>query len=139
LVAGLVVGGFIGVVIVLYAADRIVKARAQVRRLRSMSERLATATARAEEQHQQRQAEERRSSGRRSLCPACGGTAWHGPGPVRSAPGTTMADPLMRARALPAPVSMRPGPAGRHNGDQSPAASSPVAIARTRPGGRQSP
>ncbi len=36
--AGLVVGGFIGVVIVLYAADRIVKARAQVRRLRSMSE-----------------------------------------------------------------------------------------------------
>jgi hypothetical protein len=69
-VAGLVVGGVIGVVLGLYAADRIVKARAQVRRLRSMSDRLAAATARAEEQHEQRQAAERASEELTSVLPA---------------------------------------------------------------------
>jgi len=70
LVAGLVVGGIIAVVLVLYAADRIVKARAQVRRLRSMSDRLAAATARAEQQQQQRQAAERASEELTSVLPA---------------------------------------------------------------------
>jgi hypothetical protein len=70
LVAGLVAGGFLGVLVVLYAADRIVKARAQVRRLRSMSDRLAAATARAEERHQQRQAAERASQELTSVLPA---------------------------------------------------------------------
>jgi hypothetical protein len=69
-VAGLVVGGFIGVLLVLYAADRLVKARAQVRRRRSMSQRLAAATARAEEQHQQRQAAERAGQELTSVLPA---------------------------------------------------------------------
>jgi len=69
-VAGLVVAGFIGVVLVLYAADRIVKARAQVRRLRSMSDRLAAATARAEEQQERRQAAERASQELTSVLPA---------------------------------------------------------------------
>jgi hypothetical protein len=69
-VAVLVVGGFIGVLLVLYAADRAVKARAQVRRRRSMSQRLAAATARAEEQHQQRQAAERASQALTSVLPA---------------------------------------------------------------------
>jgi hypothetical protein len=70
LVAVLVVGGFIGVLLVLYAAERIVKARAQARRRRSMSQRLAAATARAEEQHQQRQAAERASQELTSVLPA---------------------------------------------------------------------
>jgi hypothetical protein len=69
-VAGLVVAGFIGVVLVLYAADRIVTARAQVRRLRSMSDRLAAATARAEEQQERRQAAERASQELTSVLPA---------------------------------------------------------------------
>jgi hypothetical protein len=70
LMAVLAVGGFISVLLVLYAAERIVKARAQARRRRSMSQRLAAATARAEEQHQQRQAAERASQELTSVLPA---------------------------------------------------------------------
>jgi hypothetical protein len=69
-VAGLVVAGFIAVLLALYAADRIAKARAQLRRLRSMSDRLAAATARTEEQQQQRQAAERASEELTSVLPA---------------------------------------------------------------------
>ena len=69
-VAGLVVAGFIGVVLVLYAADRALKARAQVRRLRSMSDRLAAATARAEQQEERRQAVARASEQLTSVLPA---------------------------------------------------------------------
>jgi hypothetical protein len=68
-VAGLVVAGFIGVVLMLYAADRIVTARAQVRRLRSMSDRLAAATASAGEQQERRQAAERASEALTSVLP----------------------------------------------------------------------
>jgi hypothetical protein len=64
------VAGFIGVVLMLYAADRIVTARAQVRRLRSMSDRLAAATASAGEQQQRRQAAERASQELTSVLPA---------------------------------------------------------------------
>jgi hypothetical protein len=69
-VIGLVIGGFISVVLVLYAADRALKARAQVRRLRSMSDRLAAATARAEQQEEQRQAAARASEELTSVLPA---------------------------------------------------------------------
>jgi len=69
-VIGLVIGGFIGVVLVLYAADRALKARAQVRRLRSMSDRLAAATTRAEQQEEQRQAAARASEELTSVLPA---------------------------------------------------------------------
>ena len=58
------------VVLVLYTADRIVKARAQVRRLRSMSDRLAAATAKAEEQQERHQAAERASEALTSVLPA---------------------------------------------------------------------
>ncbi len=67
---GLVIGGFIGMVLVLYAADRALKARAQVRRLRSMSDRLAAATARAEQQEERRQAVARASEQLTSVLPA---------------------------------------------------------------------
>jgi len=63
-------GGFIGLLLVLYGIDRLVKARAQARRRRSMSQRLAAATARAEEQHQQSQADERASQALTSVLPA---------------------------------------------------------------------
>ena len=67
---GLVIGGFIGVVLVLYAADRALKARAQLRRLRSMSDRLAAATTRAEQQEEQRQVAARASEQLTSVLPA---------------------------------------------------------------------
>ncbi len=67
---GLVIGGFIGAVLVLYAADRVLKARAQVRRLRTMSDRLSAATARAEEQQEQRQAAAQASAELTSVLPA---------------------------------------------------------------------
>jgi hypothetical protein len=70
LVVGLVVGGFIIVLLVLYTVDRLVKARTQFRRLRSMSERLAAATARAGEQHERRHAAERASDELTSVLPA---------------------------------------------------------------------
>jgi len=69
-VVGLVIGGVVGAVLVLYAADRVLKTRAQVRRLRSMSDRLAAATARAEEQEEQRQVAERASEELTSVLPA---------------------------------------------------------------------
>ena len=68
-VVGLVVGGLFGVVLVLYVADRIVKARA--RSPAALDERpAAAATARAEQQHEQRQAAERASQALISVLPA---------------------------------------------------------------------
>jgi type II secretory pathway pseudopilin PulG len=69
-VIGLVIGGIIGAVLMLYAADRVLAARAQVRRLRMMSGRLAAAAARAEKQHEQRQAAVRTSAELTSVLPA---------------------------------------------------------------------
>jgi hypothetical protein len=69
-VVGLFIAGSVGAVLVIYAADRILKARAQVRRLSRMSDRLAAATAKAEEQHEQRQATERASAALTTYIPA---------------------------------------------------------------------
>lgn len=66
----LVVACLAGAVLVLYAADRVVKARAQVRRLRTMSDRLAAATARADERQEQRQATAQASAALTSVMPA---------------------------------------------------------------------
>lgn len=67
---GLVIGGVVGAVLVLYAADRALKARAQVRRLRSMSDRLAAAATRSEEQEEQRQVAAQASEALTSVLPA---------------------------------------------------------------------
>lgn len=64
------IAGFVVVLLVLYAADRILKARAQVRRLRTMSDRLAAAAARAEEQQEQRQAAAQASAALTTFIPA---------------------------------------------------------------------
>jgi hypothetical protein len=55
---------------VLYAADRIIKARAQARRVRTMSERLAAATTRADEQQERRQEAAEFSAALTSVMPA---------------------------------------------------------------------
>ncbi len=66
----LVVLGVIVVAFVLYAADRLVKARGQARRLDRMSERLAAATARAERQQQKKEAATAASAALTSVVPA---------------------------------------------------------------------
>jgi hypothetical protein len=60
----------VGVVPVLYAMDRLIKARAQTRRLRNMTDRLSAATARAEEQQEKQQAVARASAELTSVMPA---------------------------------------------------------------------
>jgi hypothetical protein len=69
-VVGLLIAGFVSAVLVLCAADRVLKARAQARRLRRFSDRLADAAARAEEQQEQRQAAVQASGSLTSVMPA---------------------------------------------------------------------
>jgi Flp pilus assembly protein TadB len=69
-VIALLIGGFIGAMIVLYAADLIIKARARARRVRRMSARLDAAAARAEQQQEQRQDAARASRAMTSVLPA---------------------------------------------------------------------
>lgn len=63
----------IGVVVavpVLYAADRLIKARARARRLRTMSERLDAVTEKAERQHERQQEVAKASAELTSVIPA---------------------------------------------------------------------
>jgi hypothetical protein len=69
-VAVLLVIGFVGAVLVLYAGDRVLKARAQTRRLRRMNDRLTAVTARADEQQEQSQAADQASAELTSFMPA---------------------------------------------------------------------
>jgi hypothetical protein len=66
----LVVLGVIAAVFGLYAADRVIKARVQTRRVRRMSKRLAAVTARAEEQQVRREAAGVASAALTSVVPA---------------------------------------------------------------------
>lgn len=66
----LLIAGFAGVIVAGWAADLVLRARARARRLRAMSERLSAATARAEEQHQRRQAAAHASRELTSVIPA---------------------------------------------------------------------
>jgi hypothetical protein len=68
--AGLVILGVIVAIALLYAADRAVQARIHARRLRRMSERLAAAAVRAEEQQAKRQAADAASADLTSVMPA---------------------------------------------------------------------
>ncbi len=68
--AGLAILGVIVAIALLYAADRAVQARIRARRLRRMSERLAAATVRAEEQQAKRQAADAASADLTSVMPA---------------------------------------------------------------------
>ena len=67
---GLVVLGVLAAVFLLYAADRVVKALIRARRLRRMSERLAAAAVRAEEQQAKREAAAEASAALTSVMPA---------------------------------------------------------------------
>jgi hypothetical protein len=67
---GWLVLGILAVVFGCYAADRVVKARVRGRRLRRMSERLAAAAARTEEQQAARLAQAEASAALTSVLPA---------------------------------------------------------------------
>jgi hypothetical protein len=69
-VVALLIAGFAGAVVAGWAVDLVLRARARGRRLRVMSERLAAATARAEEQHLRRQATAHASRELTSVIPA---------------------------------------------------------------------
>jgi hypothetical protein len=62
--------GVAGALLLVVAADRVLKARARGRRLRKMSDRLGAATARIEEEHEQRQARDEASQALTSYIPA---------------------------------------------------------------------
>ena len=68
--AGLVILGVIAAIAVVYLADRTVQARIRARRMRAMTERLAAATVRAEEQQAKRQAADEFSAELTSVMPA---------------------------------------------------------------------
>ena len=95
-VTGLLVISFFGAVIVLYAADLLLKARARARRMREMSQRLTAATDRAERQQQRRQAAAHASVALTSVLPAITrppGDPAHRPEPDHPAPHAAMAEP----------------------------------------------
>jgi hypothetical protein len=66
----LLIVGVVVVVVVLYAADRFIKARAQTRRLAAMSERLDAATERTDKKLRKRQEVAKASAELTSLIPA---------------------------------------------------------------------
>jgi hypothetical protein len=66
----LLIAGSVSAAVVLYGADRAVKARARARRRREMTDRLADATARADERREQRQVAEQASAALTSVMPA---------------------------------------------------------------------
>ena len=84
--------GILCLALALYGADRLVKARAQARRRRLMSDRLNAATVRVEEQIEHREAVEQASQALTSFMPAIQrppselpGMPPHGPGRPRTA------------------------------------------------------
>jgi hypothetical protein len=69
-VVGLLIVGFVIAALALYGLDRAIKARAQVRRLRTMTDRLDAATVRADQQQEKRQAAAQASAELTSVMPA---------------------------------------------------------------------
>lgn len=127
---GLVIVGSAGAVLVLYAADRVRKARARAQWLRTMSDRLDAAAARAEKQHEQRQAAAQTREALTSVMPAIkhpplnlpGGPSRGRrgrPGPVASAPDAGITDPGAPVARPPRPAS-RPAPRTGQDGDELP-------------------
>ena len=145
-VAGLLIVGIVIVALALYGVDRAIKARTQVRRLRSMSDRLDAATVRADKQHRKRQAADRASAALTSVMPAIErppltlpGTPSHeaAAGPAASheaAPRATASHGVARAKA----GCEHTGPQERrsaHPGRPSPHASKHVGVIRVKPDG----
>ena len=91
---------FAGVVIAAYAADRVWKARTQIRRLHKMNDRLAAAAARADRQQEQLVAREQASAELTAFIPAIGRPPSSLPVPDG---GTGRPAPAAAAEQLPSP------------------------------------
>jgi hypothetical protein len=72
-VVGLLIAGFVGTALMLCAADRVIKARSQARRMRVMRDRLEAATVRADEQQARRDAAAEASAALTSVMPSIAG------------------------------------------------------------------
>jgi len=91
-VAGLLIVGIVIVALALYGLDRAIKARAQVRRLRTMTDRLDAATVRADRHQEKQQAAKAASAALTSVMPAI-------ERPPLTLPGTPSHDAAAQAAA----------------------------------------
>jgi hypothetical protein len=66
----LIAGAFVVLLVLLYLAERVVKARARARRLQSVGDRLVAAAARVDQQQEERRAQARDSAALTSVMPA---------------------------------------------------------------------
>jgi hypothetical protein len=66
----LIAGAFVVLLVLLYLAERVVKARARARRLQSVGDRLVAAAARVDQQQEQGRAQARASAALTSVMPA---------------------------------------------------------------------
>ena len=131
-VFALLIVGVVVAVPVLCAADRIIKAQARARRLRTMSERLTAATARADKQHERQQEVTEASAELTSLMPASTVRS-----PCRTIQDRTRPDRMSRYRTRRGwtkrnRTSTRPVPAGQAACLAAPR--SPLADVLTGPG-----
>jgi len=109
--------GVVSAVIVLYVGERLLKARARIRRRQAMGERLDAAARRAERQQEKRQAVATASEALTSYLPAINQPPLSVPGTDRPQPGREHAGPQRRlhlgrrgARSGEHPVRPRTGP-----------------------------
>lgn len=66
----LIAGAVVVLLVLLYLAERVIKARARARRLQSMGDRLVAAAARVDRQQEERRAQARESAALTSVMPA---------------------------------------------------------------------
>ena len=66
----LIAGAFVVLLVLLYLAERVIKARARARRLHSVGDRLVAAAARVDQQQEERRAQTRASAALTSVMPA---------------------------------------------------------------------
>jgi hypothetical protein len=66
----LIASAVVVLLVVLYLAERVIKARSRARRLQSMSDRLVAAAARVDQQREERRTEARASAALTSVMPA---------------------------------------------------------------------
>jgi len=93
----LIAGALVVLLVLLYLAERVIKARARARRLQSMSDRLVAAAARVDQQQEERRTQARDSAALTSVMPAI-------KRPPLSLPGVDA-----RGGARPKPACERPG------------------------------
>jgi hypothetical protein len=119
--AVLLLVGLVGVVVVLYAAERFMKARTAARRLQRMSVRLDAATRRADKQHEHQQAATQAREALTAFMPAINKPLLSVPGTARevgSEPGVAKAAPARNDRERGGRAERGRGRRGPRTGEQ---------------------